>query len=102
MYLFAKEAGASKPLGGSNPPGSAGVNMLTHINTESNYLALHTGHIAPSWWLCSILESIAFLSLLQHIPGVSVDSEPHISHLYFFSIKFFMGSSREFSLPHFN
>jgi hypothetical protein len=22
-YLFAKEAGASKPLGGSNPPGSA-------------------------------------------------------------------------------
>ena len=26
-YLFAKEAGASKPLGGSNPPGSATMNQ---------------------------------------------------------------------------
>ena len=35
-YLFAKEAGASKPLGGSNPPGSAGENVLTHIFKDSN------------------------------------------------------------------
>ncbi len=35
-YLFAKEAGASKPLGGSNPPGSAGGNVLTHISKDSN------------------------------------------------------------------
>ena len=27
-YLFAKEAGASKPLGGSNPPGSALFNSF--------------------------------------------------------------------------
>lgn len=35
-YIFAKDAGASKPLGGSNPPGSAGADMLTHISKDSN------------------------------------------------------------------
>lgn len=34
-YLFAKEAGASKPLGGSNPPGSANFkNCYTIINMK--------------------------------------------------------------------
>lgn len=28
MYLFAKEAGALKPLGGSNPPASANFHFL--------------------------------------------------------------------------
>ena len=35
-YLFAKEAGASKPLDGSNPSGSAGAYMLTHISKDLN------------------------------------------------------------------
>jgi hypothetical protein len=61
-YLFAKEAGASKPLGGSNPPGSAFQKspvfvMIDIVLTIENimkifyiFIAIYIAMIATSFW----------------------------------------------------